>query len=58
MQALRFDWHWPVTFVMAAGRDTPMGARSGVTFDVTLDILCNVRQAAGYGRGPCYTGPG
>ena len=30
--------HWRVTCVMAAGRETPVGARSGVTFDVKIDI--------------------
>ena len=37
-RTLRFVRHWRVTCVMAAGRDTPVGARSGVTFEVTLDI--------------------
>ena len=30
---------------MAAGRNTPVGARSGVTFDVTIDIPWNVPEA-------------
>ena len=30
---------------MATGRDTPVGARSGVTFDVTLDIPWNAPEA-------------
>ena len=30
---------------MAAGRDTPVGAWSGVTFDVTLDISWNASEA-------------
>ena len=37
--------HWQVTCVMAAGRDTPVGARSGVTFEVTLDIPWNAPEA-------------
>ena len=30
---------------MAAGRDTPVGARSGVTFDVKIDIPWNAPEA-------------
>ena len=37
-RTLQFVRHWRVTCVMAAGRDTPVGALSGVTFEVTLDI--------------------
>ena len=44
-RTLRFDRHWQVTCVMAAGRDTPVAARSGVTFDVTIDIPWNAPEA-------------
>ena len=44
-RTLRFVRHWRVTCVMAAGRDTPVGARSDVTFDVTLDIPWNAPEA-------------
>ena len=30
---------------MVVGRDTPVGAQSGVTFDVTLDVPWNVPEA-------------
>ena len=30
---------------MATGRDTPVGARSGFTFDVTVDIPWNAPEA-------------
>ena len=44
-RTLRFDRHWRVTCVMAADRDTPLGARSGVTFDVTIEIPWNAPEA-------------
>ena len=44
-RTLRFVRHWRVTCVMAVGRDTPVGARSAVTFDVTLDIPWNAPEA-------------
>ena len=34
-----------MTFVMAVGRDTPAGARSSVTFDVTLEVSWNSPEA-------------
>ena len=34
-----------MTCAMAAGDDTPVGARSGVTFDVTIDIPWNAPEA-------------
>ena len=41
----RVWWHLRVTFVMAAGRDTPAGDRSGVTFDVMLEVPWNAPEA-------------
>ena len=37
--------HWRVTCVMAAGRETPVGAVSGVTFNVKIDIPWNAPEA-------------
>ena len=37
--------HWRVTWVMAAGKETPVGAHSGVTFDVKIDIPWNAPEA-------------
>ena len=36
-RTLRINRHLRVSCLMAAGRDTPVGARSGVTFDVMID---------------------
>ena len=44
-RTLRVNRHWRVTCVMAAGKDTPVRARSGVTFDVTIDIPWNAPEA-------------
>ena len=40
-QALRFPQRLRVDFVMATGSDTPAGARSGMTFDVTFEVPWN-----------------
>ena len=34
-----------VDFVMATGSDTPAGARSGITFDVMLEVPWNAPEA-------------
>ena len=44
-QALRFLQRLRVGFVMATGSDTPAGAQSGVTFDVTLEVPRNAPEA-------------
>ena len=44
-RALQFIQHLRVVSVMAADRDTPAGARSGITFDVTLEVPWNVPEA-------------
>ena len=37
-RTLRFFRHLRMDFVMATDRDTPAGAQSGITFDVTLEV--------------------
>ena len=44
-RALRFIQHLRVAFVMVMDRDMPAGARSGITFDVTLDVPWNAPEA-------------
>ena len=44
-RVLRFLQRLRVNFVMATGSDTPAEARSGVTFDVTLEVPWNAPEA-------------
>ena len=44
-RTFRVNRYWRVTCVMAAGRETLVGVRSGVTFDVKIDILWNAPEA-------------
>ena len=44
-RALQFLRHLRVAFVMTIDRDTPAGARSGITFDVTLEVPWNAPEA-------------